>query len=255
MVVRSSLHQTRNKNRKRRAKALPPKVRSELPPGILPLELVKYDPTEFDLNCAVVSLLQRVNDLGHFRCEENPRLEEYQLSEDSWQDPEKQRILTFAVLDDPKFLATYERLVIERVLPQLKAQLAAEDTAFRDRTDIRFFYQYPPTLRLQPGPSKRYVGRHCDRDYGHQAGEMNFWMPLTHLSLTRTTLWIESQPGADDFFPVEADHGDIAKFHGTLCRHFVPGNETQFTRVRFLFLCAQLSQSNKIEPYQLFKLF
>ena len=43
-----------------------------------------------------------------------------------------------------------------------------------------FYYQFPPTLRLQPGPSSRIGGRaHCDADYGHQDGEVNFWLPLT----------------------------------------------------------------------------
>ena len=43
-----------------------------------------------------------------------------------------------------------------------------------------FYYQFPPTLRLQPGPSSRIGGRaHCDANYGHQDGEVNFWLPLT----------------------------------------------------------------------------
>jgi hypothetical protein len=33
---------------------------------------------------------------------------------------------------------------------------------------IRFWYQRPPTLRIQPGPSSRHVRAHHDAEYGHQ---------------------------------------------------------------------------------------
>ena len=56
----------------------------------------------------------------------------------------------------------------------------------------------PPTLRIQPGPSTRYVRPHKDSDYGHQDGELNFWVPLTDPDLTKTDLWVETSPGKEE---------------------------------------------------------
>ena len=99
----------------------------------------------------------------------------------------------------------------------------------------RFYYQYPPTLRLQPGPSERHVRPHCDSEYGHQPGELNFWMPLTDVALNRTTLWVEAAEGSGDFQPFQLTHGSIGTFHGSVLRHYVPANSSGFTRVSLDF--------------------
>ncbi|CAE7469476.1 strG, partial [Symbiodinium necroappetens] len=98
-----------------------------------------------------------------------------------------------------------------------------------------FSYQYPPTLRIQPGRSEEFKRPHRDAEYGHQIGELNFWMPLTDYNMTQATLWVESSPGAEDFQPLAINHGSIAVFHGTLCRHKVPANTSPFTRVSLDF--------------------
>merc|ERR1712070_764562 len=115
------------------------------------------------------------------------------------------------------FLAVYEKLVQEVVCPYLKAKLGGS-------TRISFYYQYPPTLRIQPGPSQSARRVHEDAQYGHQEGELNFWMPITYFSKTQTTLWVESAAGAADFHPFMLEYGEIGMFHGTLCRHCVPPN-------------------------------
>ena len=117
----------------------------------------------------------------------------------------------------------------------------------------------PPTVRLQPGPSDVYVNPHSDAVYGHQPGELNFWMPLTPYrprcdapdarppsaggtsvgralgAGSRTTLWAESAAGAGDYHPLEVEPGQIAVFHGSLCRHHVPANPTRCTRASLDF--------------------
>lgn len=60
-------------------------------------------------------------------------------------------------------------------------------------------------------------------------------MPLTDYNMTQATLWVESSPGAEDFQPLAINHGSIAVFHGTLCRHKVPANTSPFTRVSLDF--------------------
>ena len=76
----------------------------------------------------------------------------------------------------------YERLVLGVIIPYLKTQLDDPETP------RVFHYQYPCTLRLQPGPSKAYNRVHRDAEYGHQIGEINFWMPLSDYALTHTQL-------------------------------------------------------------------
>lgn len=160
-------------------------------------------------------------------------IEEFKLDDDAWQSVEKQHLLTRTLVEDEEFLGVFDRLVKEVVLPYYKRRLVAEDSFYERKT--KFFYQRPPTLRLQPGPSDRFVRQHSDAVYGHQNGELNFWMPLSPYNRTRTTLWVESAAGAGDFHPLDVDHGEIAAFHGTFCRHYVPANSTRFTRVSLDF--------------------
>ena len=86
-------------------------------------------------------------------------------------------------------------------------------------------------LTTPAGPSSDRIAHR----YGHQVGEVNLWLPLTSFADTRTTLWVESGPGADDFHPLAADLGRCGVFHGTLCRHYVPPNESSFTRASLDF--------------------
>jgi len=182
-------------------------------------------------------------------------------------DAAAQQRLTLALAADASFLAAFERLVETCVLPYLKERLdaalaataaaasaesasatasaASASPAGGDASDAgvaagakgatTFYYQHPPTLRLQPGPSERTVRRHHDGEYGHQRGELNFWLPLTDPELTRTTLWVESHEGAADDAPLDVGYGEIAAFHGSVCSHHVPANESRHTRVSLDF--------------------
>ena len=76
---------------------------------------------------------------------------------------------------------------------------------------------------------------HADAAYGHQDGEVNWWMPLTDIDET-STLWAESRPGAGDwypFFPLRP--GEAWRFPGTNCRHLTKANISGRTRVSIDF--------------------
>ena len=79
------------------------------------------------------------------------------------------------------------------------------------------------------------VKPHHDGEYGHQHGELNFWMPLTDRTLNGVDLWCESSFQKNDFQPIEAKIGEIVSFHGTSCRHFVNRNSSNKTRVSMDF--------------------
>lgn len=100
---------------------------------------------------------------------------------------------------------------------------------------VTFYYQRPPTLRIQPGPARALVRAHDDAEYGHQNGELNFWLPLTNRDINGVDLWCETSAGSGDFHPVKVSYGEVVSFHGSSCRHYVNPNHSQHTRVSLDF--------------------
>jgi len=143
----------------------------------------------------------------------------------------RERALTECVANDAEFLDAYEGLVREVVARELGRSFA---------------YQFPPTLRVQP-PCRGAGFCHSDADFGHQAGERNYWLPLTDFSSTRTALLVESKPGHGDFAPLALDYGFVAAFHGAVCRHFAPPNPGPFFRVSLDFRAAILADDDDID--------
>lgn len=229
--------------------------RWELPPHMRRETVLRFDTAAHDLYAATVALLRRVG-VGDFPVTAGglARLEDFVVEKDLFRNFKARAALYRAVGDDTAFLATYEAFLCGAVLPFLKLRLkgsaeavAAEGpsadgeeaaTGRRDASSadgaLTFYCQVPPTVRLQsPGPS--HSRTHSDDEYGHQTGEINFWLPLTDHSLTRTALWVESSPGAGDYHPLDLGYGEAAVFHGTLCRHFAPPNGSACTRVSLDF--------------------
>merc|ERR1712014_437767 len=96
-------------------------------------------------------------------------------------------------------------------------------------------FQCPPTLRVVL-PSARATGKlHKDSDYpGHEASEINFWLPLTQV-WGNNTLQLESAPDQGDFHPLELGYGEFVRFNGAYCRHHTLPNATDSTRVSLDF--------------------
>jgi hypothetical protein len=88
-----------------------------------------------------------------------------------------------AVKEDRELLTCYEELVLQVVIPHLKQMM--ETVEGKPTREIVFHYQFPPTLRIQPGPSKEFGKRHCDFEYGHQDGVRPFFFFLWFFFLTR----------------------------------------------------------------------
>ena len=247
-TVRASAHRVKfsPKNRKH-----DPKPRNEageemgtlwLPEEIRREEILSYDVERYDF-CAVISALLKRCDpsiVGRFR-EESERLEDFVVPIPStWRQvnggacESTQKYLSDAVVGDRVFMDMFARLVEEIVLPHLKRRLVAVG-AVKERAPTTFYYQCPPTLRLQPGPAWSQVKTHNDAEYGHQNGELNFWLPLTDRKRTGVDLWCESSFNAGDYHPIPARRGEIVVFHGSSCRHYVNANSTESTRVSFDF--------------------
>ncbi len=50
-----------------------------------------------------------------------------------------------------------------------------------------------------------------DGRYGHQAGEVNFWLPLTDASAGRASLWVEHQQGTGEMHQLELAVGEFTR--------------------------------------------
>jgi hypothetical protein len=95
-------------------------------------------------------------------------------------------------------------------------------------------FQRYPVLRVSFPSAKPHNPRHCDAQYHHQAGELNFWLPLTAV-WGGNTLHTESAPGRADFHPLELGWGRCARFWGNRARHKCLPNDSGFTRVSLDF--------------------
>ena len=94
-------------------------------------------------------------------------------------------------------------------------------------------YQSFPCLRvLRPGEFS--IGPHCDAQYNLPDGNLNVWLPLTAACHTNS-LYLESQPGKEDFHPLNLSYGEYATFYGQRCVHFAVENLTKDTRVSLDF--------------------
>lgn len=211
-----------------------------LPDAIRKADLFSYDTQRFDMVGAVFELLNECDPaiVGSFRCG-SKRLEDFVVpSSSTWRKvnggscENAQRYLSESVASNSRFMGAFDNLVEHAVLPYLHQRL---EEAGYGQNEMTFYYQRPPTIRIQPGPARAHVKAHNDAEYGHQNGELNFWLPLTDRSANGVDLYCESSLNADDYSPIAANVGEIAVFHGSSCRHYVNSNKTEFSRVSFDF--------------------
>ena len=89
-------------------------------------------------------------------------------------------------------------------------------------------------LRVQP-PAPLAIGvPHCDAHYGHQPGQINFWLPLVDVHGS-CSLHVESAPGVGDFHPLTLQYGELGRFYGNKCIHYAVANDTDTTRISLDF--------------------
>ncbi|KAL9184364.1 LOW QUALITY PROTEIN: hypothetical protein ACHAXT_002450 [Thalassiosira profunda] len=167
-----------------------------LPPELCEEDVLPYNADEYDFHGAVVALLQKCDKelIGTFRGLADgtvlaPRLDNFVVPVKSLtrkcqrgKVDKAQRYLSDAIASDAQFLDLFDRFLVDVVLPHFKRRL--ERAGHDSEQPITFYYQRPPTLRLQPGPARSQVRAHNDAEYGHQNGELNFWLPLTSRSKT-----------------------------------------------------------------------
>lgn len=245
-TLRSSAHRVKHPPQQRKKHKPKPKDgrgkqtnKTFLPKEICKESTFRYDTSEYDFCSAMVSLLRGCDSetVGSFRPANSNRLEDFDVpnislsrSDYGGQCEPAQVYFSNAVDTNKEFLDLFDRFVVNVVLPQLKARLVENDDIQAD-DEIEFYYQRPPTVRLQPGCARAHVRAHNDAEYGHQNGELNYWLPLTDREVTGVDLWCESSFQAGDYHPLAVNYGEVVSFHGSSCRHYVNANHSSKTRV------------------------
>ena len=260
-TLRSSAHRVKYAPQNRKHDPQPRNERGQLtttlwlPPELCQEEVFSYGGGQYDLVGAIRKLLFRCDPeiVGSFRKHEQDdtdtsesnaltALEDFVVPVSStWrcvnggQCESAQKYLSDQVAEDKEFLALFDRFVDEAILPHFKQRLVSVGAVLSDAGSVTFYCQRPPTLRLQPGPGWATVKPHNDAEYGHQNGELNFWLPLTDYSKTGVELWCESKEKKGDYRAISARVDDVISFHGSSCRHYVNANTTENTRVSLDF--------------------
>lgn len=91
-----------------------------------------------------------------------------------------------------------------------------------------------PTFRIHYPGMTAVREFHRDSDYRHQAGIVNYWLPLTR-AFDTNSIWVETEPGSERYQPVELVPGQILCFDAVALKHGNHTNETPFARVSFDF--------------------
>lgn len=107
-------------------------------------------------------------------------------------------------------------------------------TEIAPRFDDKILFQSRPTMRIvfaNIGGEPRF---HRDRDYGHDAAEVNYIVPLTD-SLQSASVWVETREGADDHRPIDMHWGEYLEFNGASLSHGAVANVSGRSRVSFDF--------------------
>lgn len=138
-----------------------------------------------------------------------------------------------------EMIALYHRFLREYLLPQL------EEDEYIVQKEPSFRIHIPNNTALgkkeNEGPSEERIGFHCDGDYNHPPSEVNYMLTVTgqHDS---NSCYVETEPGKEDFHPINIQYGDIFRFYGNGCRHYNMKNTTGETRISFDFRLIPASQ-------------
>ena len=194
---------------------------------------VRFDPSDHDLSDAFLDLIDTSglvggdDDAGGIDLATlHERLPDFDRGKSHLED--KARLLAPLARPGPRrdrFQNAYDRLMLEVVAPHFARGLPAE---------TKLLYASFPCVRIQQPCDFHTIRAHVDTMYLHPHGSLNAWLPLT-TTRGANTLHVESEPGREDFAPVELSLGELAIFDGARCSHFTVANTSDKTRVSLDF--------------------
>lgn len=205
---------------------------------------------------AFVPLLKKILDHQEPLEQLQKRFQFDQLTFDNDQNSQAHR----AYYDSPfyeQFVKEYHEFVYNEVLPLFKEKRFAvqKEPTFRvsmpNNTAVgktRQDFEDEANLSEKSVKEER-IGIHCDGQYKHPSGEINFFLGFTDVFDTNG-MYFESSPGSDDFQPVNLKYGQIFHFYGNKCRHYNKRNKTGQTRVSVDFRVIPMSQYDQAEQQE-----
>jgi len=141
----------------------------------------------------------------------------------------------------PELLETYYRFIKDMVLPLFKT----DDVEFVVQKDPCFRIHLPNNTalgkRITENDPDDMIGIHCDGDYGHPPGEMNFMLTFGY-QRDSNSCYVETSVGSGQFQPFEMNYGQFISFYGNKLRHYNKTNITGDSRVSIDFRVIPLSK-------------
>jgi len=140
-----------------------------------------------------------------------------------------------------ELLDTYYNFIREVVLPLFDEEelVVQKDPSFRIHLPNNTAIGYRPNMN----DPVDMIGLHCDGDYGHPEGEINFMLTFSG-QYGNNTCFVETFPESNIFEPIEMKYGEFASFNGNKCRHFNKRNDTGICRVSIDFRVIPKSKYN-----------
>jgi hypothetical protein len=134
----------------------------------------------------------------------------------------------------PKLLDLYYIFVKEVVLPLFnendKEYVVQKDPCFRiclpNNTAIG--------LRKEMNDPEDKIGIHCDGDYHHPSGEINFMLSFGE-QYGNNSCFVETSLGSDMYEPITMNYGSFVSFYGNKYKHFNKKNDTGISRISIDF--------------------
>jgi len=140
-----------------------------------------------------------------------------------------------------EFLEIYYSLVREEVLPIFNC----DDNEFIVQKDPAFRIHLPNNTALGFRPNMNdpedKIGLHCDADYNHQEGEINFMLTLSGQK-GANSCFVETAPGSDNYKSLDMEYGQFISFYGNKCRHYNIKNNTGISRLSIDFRIMPISK-------------
>lgn len=144
-----------------------------------------------------------------------------------------------------KVLEMYERMIRDYIAPMFKDDVIV----YQKRPTFRVHLPNNVAVPSDIGGDPEKPGLHCDAQFNHPPGEINFWVPFTDTT-EDNTMWLESERHKGDFHPAILGYGRALRFYGNQVFHYNRVNRCGKTRVSFDFRVIPLSQYSITEVKQ-----
>jgi hypothetical protein len=143
-----------------------------------------------------------------------------------------------------EMITLYKQFLQEWLLPQLEEEeyIVQKEPSFR----IHLPNNTALGKRDNEAELNERIGFHCDGEYNHPPSEMNYMFTITGQSDTNSC-YVESEPGKEDFHPIQLEYGEVFRFYGNRCRHFNKKNISGQTRISFDFRVIPASKYEELE--------